>query len=310
MEERNAQHLIDQAERAAIAGDLAGADELLRSAARIQEAALGPFHPDLASTLNNLAIVAEKTGRLGDAETFYRRAAAIASASLPPDHPTVTDSRKTLEDFCRERGLPLEPAAQSISTKTPRIVPWVASIGLVAVIATALLVTRDSPSPEAPTPVATSPTQATTPTEPQAPPVTTKPLRERDPKKVAPSRSSRAASATGRRAAAPISLGTVQLCRTFSTRDERWRCDPAGDPAARGRIVLYTRVKSPRDTTVVHRWYRGGALQQSVRLPTRASVEDGYRTYSQLTINSPGRWRVEVRSADGDLLFEKSFAVR
>jgi len=70
------------------------------------------------------------------------------------------------------------------------------------------------------------------------------------------------------------------------------------------------RVKSARNTTVVHRWYRGDELQQSVRLDTRASVTEGYRTYSQLTINSPGKWRVEVRSADGDLLYEKAFAVR
>ena len=103
-EVQDARRMLDQAERAAIAGDLASADELLRSAARIQEAELGPLHPDLVSTLNNLGIVAEKTGRPGDAEAFYRRAAATAYASLPSDHPRVAESRKTLEDFCRERG--------------------------------------------------------------------------------------------------------------------------------------------------------------------------------------------------------------
>ena len=108
---RDAGRMLEAAEQAAIAGDLASADELLRAAARIQEAELGPLHPDLANTLNNLAIVAEKTGRLGDAETFYRRAAAIASASLPADHPMVADSRKNLEDFCRARGLPIDGPA-------------------------------------------------------------------------------------------------------------------------------------------------------------------------------------------------------
>ena len=136
-EERNAKHLIEQAERAAIAGDLAAADELLRAAARIQEAELGPVHPDLTSTLNNLAIVAEKAGRLGDAETFYRRAAAIASASLPPGHPTVADTRKNLEDFCRERGLAIASAlcrrpmqatpAQAAPRKAQGNLPWVAA---------------------------------------------------------------------------------------------------------------------------------------------------------------------------------------
>src|ERR1041385_8674066 len=91
--------MLARAEMAATSGDLASADELLRAAARIQEAELGPLHPDLANTLNNLGIVAEKTGRLGDAETFYRRAAAIASVSLPADHPMVAESRQNLADF-------------------------------------------------------------------------------------------------------------------------------------------------------------------------------------------------------------------
>ena len=77
---RDAGRMIEAAEQAAIADDLSLADELLRAAARIQEAELGPLHPDLANTLNNRAIVAEKAGRFGDAETFYRRAVAIASA--------------------------------------------------------------------------------------------------------------------------------------------------------------------------------------------------------------------------------------
>ena len=310
VEERNAQHLIEQAERAAIAGDLAAADELLRAAAKIQEAELGPVHPDLTSTLNNLAIVAERAGRVGDAETFYRRAAAIASASLPPGHPTVADSRKNLEDFCRERNLPIDLAVQAAPRKAPGSLPWVATIIVVAVIAGALLMRRDSPSPEAPRPAATPAPEATEPSAPTAPPVATTPREEPTPPKAAPRRSGPPASPQARRAAAPISFGTVQLCKTFSTKDERWTCDPADDPAARGRMVLFTRVKSPRNTTVVHRWYREGELQQSVTLGIQASVGDGYRTYSQLTINSPGRWRVEVGSADGDLLFEKSFGVR
>jgi Protein of unknown function (DUF2914)/Tetratricopeptide repeat len=314
-EERKAQPLIEQAERAAVAGDLANADELLKAAARIQEAELGPFHPDLTSTLNNLAIVAEKAGRIGDAETFYRRAAAIASASFAPGHPTVADTRKNLEDFCRERGLAIAPPVQATPVqaaprKAPGKLPWVAAIILVAVIAGALLMRRNAPAPEAPTPVATVVPEATKPTEPAAPPVAPAPREEPAPRKAVPPRGQPPASSDARPVAAPVSLGLVQLCKTFSTRDDRWTCDPADDPAARGRIFLYTRVKSPRNTTVVHRWYRGGDLQQSVRLGTEASVSEGFRTYSQLTISSPGKWRVEVRSADGDLLFEKSFAVR
>jgi len=55
-------HLLDRAEQAAMGADFVSAEELLKRAATIQEQALGPRHPDLANTLNNLAIVAEKTG--------------------------------------------------------------------------------------------------------------------------------------------------------------------------------------------------------------------------------------------------------
>jgi hypothetical protein len=334
-EEPNTRSLLEQAERAAMAGDFASADELLKSVARIQEAELGSLHPDLTQTLNNLAIVAEKTGQLRDAETFYRRAAAIASASLPPDHPIVADSRKNLEDFCRERGLPIEAAAPSTTPllvshtpapaaplplpapprRTSRTLAWgVVAIGVAAVIAGTLLVRQDS-SRETATPVAAAPPAATKAAEPPIPPpVMTPSVETAVPPKAAPRGNRPRTQAGSRRAAtpmaAPVSLTAVELCQTFSTSGGRWRCDAAGDPMARGRIVLYTRVRSPRNGTVVHRWYRGGALQQSVRLPIRASSTDGYRTYSRQTIDSPGRWRVEVRSAGGDLLFEKSFAVR
>lgn len=309
----NIRRLLEEAERAAIAGDFTSADDLLRSAARLQDAELGPRHPDLANTLSNLAIVAEKTGRYGDAETFYRRAAAIASASLPPDHPAVADSRKNLEDFCRERGLPIETAAPPPSTPR-RTLPWVAAIAIAALMAGALFVGRDSSSPEAPplmSPTAPTGTKAIEPLPP--PSIATAPAEEAVPPKDTPSGNRRSTAANNRLAAAAsprISLAAAQLCQTFSTSGQQWRCDPPREPAARGRIVLLTRVRVPQNATVVHRWYRAGTLQQSVRLPIRASMTDGYRTYSRQSIHGPGQWRVEVRSAGGDLLFEKSFTVR
>jgi hypothetical protein len=111
------------------------------------------------------------------------------------------------------------------------------------------------------------------------------------------------------RAPAPvaIALATVQLCQSFSRSD--WQCVPAGNSVAPGTIVLYTRLRSPRDGVIVHRWYRGDALRRSAQLRIGASAAEGYRTYSQQTVD-PGDWRVEVRSADGDLLHEQRFAVR
>jgi hypothetical protein len=310
-EAQNVQSLLEQAEHAAIAGDLSAADELLRNAARIQEAELGPIHPDLTSTLTNRAIIAEKTGRMGDAETFYRRAAAVASASLPRDHQIVADSRKNLEDFCRDRRLPVEAAPTfppAVGLRSRGIFHGAVVIGLIAIISGTLFMTRDSSLGDS-TPVTTTSPVATPATSVGAPPpATIAPVEEPGaPPVKARANGRRSASGAGR-AGAVISLATAQLCQTFSTKGP-WRCDPAGDPAARGRLVLFTRVKSPRNATVVHRWYRGGTLQQSVRLPIRAT-RAGYRTYSRQNINSPGQWRIEVRSAAGDVLFEKSFSVR
>jgi len=73
--------------------------------------------------------------------------------------------------------------------------------------------------------------------------------------------------------------------------------------------VFYTRLKSPRDTKVQHRWYQGDRLRQNVELTIRANPGSGYRTYSRGTVTT-GEWRVELRSQDGALLHEERFTVR
>ena len=343
-EQQDARHMLDLAERAATAGDLASADELLRTAARIQEEELGPLHPDLANTLNNLAIVAERTGRSSEAETLYRRAAAIAAAALPSDHPMVAASRQNLEDFCRARGLssdapaviaqtkdvPLPSAAPpdlgppaTIATQplqpapapgaAPRSFAWVAT-GAAVLVAALLLTLRSWSSHDASAPAPTHEPVAVQPAEAAPPPIAALPARpapiERAaPPKAAPRDNDRNVSTNKPPATDGITVATAQLCRTFSTSGRSWRCDPAGNSTAPGPIVLYTRVRSPHDAAVVHRWYNGGTLRQAVRLRIKANATEGYRTYSRQTVDK-GDWRLEVRSADGNLLHEQQFAVR
>jgi hypothetical protein len=105
------QRIIETAGQAASSGDFASAESLLRDAARLQEAGLGPLHPDLAITFNNLGVVCEKANKLADAERFYRHASAIASASLDSQHPLVTASHNNLRDFCYAHGGPPERPA-------------------------------------------------------------------------------------------------------------------------------------------------------------------------------------------------------
>ena len=365
---RDAGRMLEEAEQAAIAGNLASADELLRGAARIQEAELGPLHPDLAKTLNNLAIVAEKTGRLDDAETFFRRAVAIASASLPVDHPMIAASRQNLEDFCRARGLPIDtpavatpavvnaaasappgtdaaaadsaPAMEATppSSEPPRLVPGPqtrtasaphpgaprsgsrlvarAVIGVVVVLVTATVLVRrpwsqHEASSAAPTAERTTPAQAGERARPTREPA---PMEQAQPPTLGLQSGDRGVPASKppapSRSSGAITLTTVQLCRTFSTSGDTWQCDPAVDPVSPGRIVLYTRVRSPRDAVVEHRWYRGDTLRQSVKLMIRATATEGYRTYSRQTVEGGPDWHVEVRSAEGTLLHDRRFVVR
>ena len=103
-EPREPRSIIEAAEQAAAAGNYASAEALLREAALLQEARLGPLHPDLANTLNNLGVVCEINGNPVEAEHCFRRAVAIATTVLEPDHPFVATSRKNLHDFCEARG--------------------------------------------------------------------------------------------------------------------------------------------------------------------------------------------------------------
>lgn len=115
--------LVTGAEQAAARGDNASAERLLRQALSLQETTLGSQHPDVANTLNNLAIVSEMNGKLIDAEACYRRAYAIAVATLPPTDPLVTTSRENLEEFCAAHGVTLKrppaPGAASAITAPP-----------------------------------------------------------------------------------------------------------------------------------------------------------------------------------------------
>jgi len=378
---QNVQHIVEEAKRAAEAGDLASAAARLQDAARIQEAELGPLHPELANTLNNLGIVAENQGRIGEAETYYRRAVAIASAALPPDDPVVASSRKNLEDFCNERGLPFvlpvaEPSIQRAEhtadeiahdravseTKTPPPIPVkpptepaaqpsipapdtrpatgstrddvdrfpaaaapaptrrplaIVAVGLVVLFAVALLVMRPWSAPESPAPGAgreaaapqaaeparrdPTPTPAPAPTEKPQPPA----VASRDDKAGA----SVANPPALKSSSSGMTLVASQLCRTLAVGGN-WRCEPAGQSVAAGPIVLYTRVKSPRNGIVIHNWYRGDTLRKAARLAIVANPTEGYRTYSRQTVKSGEQWRVEVTDTAGDVLYEQHVSVR
>ena len=343
-EPREARSIIENAEQAATAGDYASAEDLLREAAALQEQALGPNHPDLANTLNNLGVVCEITDNPLDAEHYFRRAYTIAMATLAPDHPFVATSRKNLHDFCAARGRPAElppspPAVaawldapahraaaprESPSAEKQEVTPLARkrsmrplafrALGGVAVLIVILVMIRPwgRPAEEA----ASRPVTETTPARETAAPKPTLPPAEpiaRPPqtaKPIQPSRSEAdAVSATPTTSAKPAvtpTVATAQLCTAL--RD--WRCEAADGQVPPGPMFFYTQVKSATATTIEHRWYQGDRLRRAVQLRVEANPGAGYRTYSRNTVSSAGDWRVELRSADDTVLHEERFTVR
>ena len=111
--------ILDSAQRAASSGDYAMAETLLREVARLQADSLGPQHPDLASTFNNLGVVCERTNNLLDAGKFYRQAFSIASACLDADDPLLIASRENFNEFHRALGLVDTAASQHVDVPAP-----------------------------------------------------------------------------------------------------------------------------------------------------------------------------------------------
>jgi hypothetical protein len=424
------------AEHAAGSGDFAAAERHLSDAARLQEEALGPAHPDLANTLNNLGVVYERNGRTDEAEASYRRAYTIARETLAPDHPFVATSAENLREFCETNGrpfdvpdegaaveappipmavvdvepmgaaspetpVPLSPepaaddppapaandsrsnvqakpapaaAAEARVSRPVRVVApasptveararsarWRMLLLFVSIAAAVVLwmfgrshsgtpmpaeggtTAGESSAPAPGTPASPTPAESA-PTTPPEPPSSAPSSLASVPPVAAPDASSSSSSASSPAAAAPppasaasstssappvptpfptatradapptsITVARADVCGSFSTRASSgadWRCDALGATAPAGVLVFYTRIRTPRATTVEHRWYRGDTLVQSVRLRIGANPGAGYRTSPRNTVGA-GAWRVELHAGDGTLLHEARFTVR
>jgi tetratricopeptide (TPR) repeat protein/predicted Ser/Thr protein kinase len=75
-----------------------------RRALAIREELLGPEHPDVAGTYNNLAAVQRNLGAYDDALATHRRALAIQREALGPDHPELAATYNTLALLEQARG--------------------------------------------------------------------------------------------------------------------------------------------------------------------------------------------------------------
>jgi len=341
--------MIGAAEQAAAAGDYPEAERLLREAAARQEADLGSRHPDLATTLNNLAFVCERLNKYDDAERGYRRAHAIAVASLSPGHPVIATSLKNLVDFCAAHEIPIwkPPAARSSdesdsltlslepkphiteprvdaapdvrgelvgsSNRSPSRTIAAAVLGVAAIVVLAFAMQgRGAYSPSHPSP----PTETT-------PAVTREPepeVMKREPPFAVETRPAtpsapveppqpREASVTS----ASVTVLSAQLCSALEKRGSPdWQCAVADGDLKPGTYMFYTRLLTNAATAVEHRWYRDGRIHQAMKLRVAPAAGGGYRTFSINTVSPEraGEWKVELRSADGSVLHEQQFVVR
>jgi hypothetical protein len=67
--------------------------------------ALGPDHPDVATSLNNVAGLYCTQRQYAQAEPLYKRSLAIMEKTLGPDHPEVAQSLENLAALYRKTGL-------------------------------------------------------------------------------------------------------------------------------------------------------------------------------------------------------------
>ena len=84
--------------------DLAGAEPFYRRALAIREKALGPEHPDTATSLNNLAGLLHAEGDFAAADPLYRRALVIRETVQGPEHPLTAASLNNLAAILRDQG--------------------------------------------------------------------------------------------------------------------------------------------------------------------------------------------------------------
>ncbi|MGI8426308.1 MAG: tetratricopeptide repeat protein [Actinomycetota bacterium] len=83
------------------AGDYRDAEGPFMQALALREQALGPEHPDVATSLNNLAELYDTQGRYAKAEPLYQRSLAIREQALGLDHPDVGESLNNLAELYR-----------------------------------------------------------------------------------------------------------------------------------------------------------------------------------------------------------------
>jgi len=96
--------LNEEVRRLYQAGDHKRATVIAEKALKVAEENVGPDHPDVAASLNNLALLYGAQGEYTKAEPLYKRSLAIVEKALGPDHPIVGTSLNNLAGLYQDQG--------------------------------------------------------------------------------------------------------------------------------------------------------------------------------------------------------------
>ena len=109
-------------------GLYAQAEPLLRASLERRERLLGPWHPDLAQSLNGLGVLFVDLGQYGKAEPLLQRSLAIREQALGPGNPDVANSLGALAGLYRRQGRfkeaePLYQRSRALWERAPQAHP-------------------------------------------------------------------------------------------------------------------------------------------------------------------------------------------
>ncbi|MBE9004106.1 CHAT domain-containing protein [Fortiea sp. LEGE XX443] len=98
---QEADELNQQVDKLYQEGKYTTAIPLAERALAIREKVLGKEHPDVATSLNNLAFLYQRQGKYQQAESLYQRSLAIRKKVLGKEHPAVATSLNNLAELYR-----------------------------------------------------------------------------------------------------------------------------------------------------------------------------------------------------------------
>ena len=326
-------------------GDTDEAERCYRRAYGIARRSAEPDDPLVQVSRANLADFLRASGRPGVVDTepepdtageFDTPPARLELAPSPPPTPVPAPPPTKMPAPPRAT-MPVTPPVTTRPTMTaaapvtkPVAMPpggkpagglnpatWIgAGVALAIVAALWFLVAPAGEPPLTPTASAPEPPPSTAPAEsPEmrpaapAPAATPESVRQETASPAAPAGGSSTSSPRAGEASAVTA--DASLCESLNRSGGNWRCAPLRPGIRPDAVYFYTRVKSPRDIAIRHRWTHDGTVVRTVSLRVGANSEAGFRTFSRQSLGprSAGQWEVTLLAADGAIIDTQRFAV-